>query len=79
MVGPKKKKSEIVSIYNDAKRKISDHTETVSKNAEFQAKKMRMKNEDAPETDLKTILDPGMIGLRLPETDLDHLKDFSKF
>ena len=38
-----------------------------------------MKNEDAPETDLKKILDPDMIGLRLPETDLDYLKDFSKF
>ena len=38
-----------------------------------------MKNEDAPETDLKTILNPDMIGLRLPKTDLDHLKDFSKF
>ena len=60
-------------------REVSDHTKAISKNAEITAKKILIKNEDAPETDLKTILNPDMIGLRLPKTDLDHLKDFSKF
>ena len=41
-------------------------------------KKIQLQDYDG-QADLQTILDPNMIGLRLPQQDLDHLKDFSKY
>ena len=37
-----------------------------------------VKKLESPADLKETLLDPDMIGLRLPRTDLDHLRDFSK-
>ena len=38
-----------------------------------------LEQQNGGHADVKTILDPAMIGIRLPEQDLANLKDFSKF
>ena len=38
-----------------------------------------MLSPDSPFNLYTTLLDPSQMGLRLPQTDLAHLRDFSKF
>ena len=54
-----------------------DHAKKFSKNLEFR-KKLSLNTGDHNEVDYQTILNPEMIGLRLPKQDLDHLKDFNR-
>ena len=67
----------IAQVYNGFQYDLVDRTQDFTKNVEIR-KKIQLQDYDG-QADLQTILDPNMIGLRLPQQDLDHLKDFSKY
>ena len=67
----------VCQIYNSYYRENENGPQIISRNAMVRQRDT-VKKLMSPADLKETLLDPDMIGLRLPRTDLDHLRDFSK-